>query len=266
MELRDFFIQHPRTALAFSGGTDSAYLLYAARAAGAQARPYFLNTPFQPAFELADARRLCGELGAELTVLEADVLACPEVAANPPDRCRHCKRILFTRLLERAAEDGLPTVIDGTNASDDAGDRPGMKVLRELGILSPLRLCGITKGEVRRRSRAAGLFTADKPSYACLATRIPAGIPLTAAALAGIEAAEGRVAALGFTDFRVRAFHGCARLQVCAEQMPRAVALGAELREALAPDFGAVLLDLSPRPGIAGEEREDQINRQSSME
>lgn len=256
MDLATFFARHPRTALAFSGGTDSAYLLCAARSAGAQVRPYFLKTPLQPAFELSDARRLCEELGAELTVLEADVLSCPEIAANPPDRCYHCKRLLFTRLRAQAEADGFPEIIDGTNASDDAGDRPGMRALRELGVLSPLRECGITKGEVRRRSRAAGLFTADKPSYACLATRIPVGTPLTAAALDLAERAEERVAALGFTGFRVRLFHGCARLQVPAEQLERALASREELTRALGEDFDAVLLDLTPRPSPQEEERE----------
>ncbi len=255
MDLQTFFAQHPRTALAFSGGTDSAYLLCAALASGAQVRPYFVRTRFQPAFELADARRLCAELGVKLTVLEADVLACREIAANSPDRCWHCKRLLFTRLCEQAAADGFPTVIDGTNASDDAGDRPGMRALRELGILSPLRECGITKGEVRRRSRQAGLFTADKPSYACLATRIPAGEPITAALLQKIEAAEERVSNLGFTGFRVRIFHSCARLQLTTGQMPLAVELREELQKALRPDFDGVLLDLAPRPDVREEER-----------
>ena len=256
MDLPTFFAQHPRAALAFSGGTDSAYLLRAALSAGAEVRPYFLQTPFQPAFERADARRLCESLGVPLTVVGADPLSCPEIAANPPDRCYHCKRLLFTRLCDAAAQDGFPLMIDGTNASDDAGDRPGMRALQELGVLSPLRLCGITKGEVRRRSREAGLFIADKPSYACLATRIPVGTPLTAAALRLAEAAEERVAALGFIGFRLRLFHGCARLQVTAEQMPLAVAQREALEEALRADFDGVLLDLIPRPGLREEERE----------
>ena len=89
MELKEFFRSCPRAALAFSGGTDSAYLLYAAREYGCNVRAYYVHTAFQPAFELADARRLAAELGAPLPVLEADILACPQVAANPPDRCYH---------------------------------------------------------------------------------------------------------------------------------------------------------------------------------
>lgn len=122
--LKDFFARHPRTALGFSGGTDSAYLLYAGTSLGADVRPYYIKTQFQPAFELEDARRLADELGVELTVIEADILADDAVAANPPDRCYHCKRALFTLLAERAASDGYSELIDGTNASDDPGDRP----------------------------------------------------------------------------------------------------------------------------------------------
>jgi len=247
MNLQEFFKQHPKVALAFSGGADSAYLLYAARKAGAQVRPCFLKTPFQPAFELADARRLAGELGVELTVLELDVLADETVAANPIDRCYHCKRRLFTALCRWAEGEGLPLVIDGTNASDDADDRPGMRAIRQLGVRSPLRECGITKAEVRRLSREAGLFTWDKPAYACLATRVPTGEAITAEKLARVEAAEAALFDLGFTDFRVRLLGGAARLQLPGAQMARALDMRETIRAALAPWFEAVLLDLRER-------------------
>ena len=139
MTLEEFFARHPRTALGLSGGTDSSYLLYAGLACGAEVRPYYIKTQFQPEFELEDARRLCSQLGAELCIIEADILSVPCVAENPEDRCFHCKRALFTLLRERAASDGYAEVIDGTNASDDPGDRPGTRALRELGVLSPLR-------------------------------------------------------------------------------------------------------------------------------
>ena len=247
MELTDFFRKHPHLALAFSGGTDSAYLLWAAKEAGADVRPYFIKTAFQPAFELEDARRLAAELSVPLRVVEADILSLDAVTANPPERCYHCKRALFTALCAAAAEDGYTAVIDGTNASDDAADRPGMRALQELGVLSPLRLCGITKEEVRRRSRAAGLFTAEKPAYACLATRIPTGEAITAETLRRVEGAETALSAMGFSDFRVRLFHGAARLQLPGEQLSRAAALCGQIREALSPYFAEVLLDLKER-------------------
>ena len=247
MTLEQFFQENPRCALGFSGGVDSAYLLYAGVKAGADIRPYFIKTAFQPAFELADARKLAAGLGAEVTVLELDALADPRVAANPADRCYFCKQNLFRTLKERAIADGYPVLLDGTNASDEAGDRPGMRALAELSVRSPLRECGLTKAEIRARSREAGLFTWDKPAYACLATRVPAGEAITAETLARVEGAEDALFRLGYTDFRVRVFHGAARLQLPQGQMERAVREAEAIQAALKPYFTPILLDLEGR-------------------
>ena len=247
MTLEQFFQENPRCALGFSGGVDSAYLLYAGVKAGADIRPYFIKTAFQPAFELADAKKLAAGLGAEVTVLELAALADPRVAANPADRCYFCKQNLFRTLKERAIADGYPVLLDGTNASDEAGDRPGMRALAELSVRSPLRECGLTKAEIRARSKEAGLFTWDKPAYACLATRVPAGEAITADLLARVEGAEDALFRLGYTDFRVRVFHSAARLQLPRGQMERAVREAEELRQALKPYFTPILLDLEGR-------------------
>lgn len=247
MTLNDFFRDHPAAALAFSGGVDSAYLLHAGLACGAHLRPYFVRSPFQPAFELEDARRLTRQLGTELRVVEADVLALPDVRNNPPDRCYHCKRAIFSAIHAAARADGLSLILDGTNASDDASDRPGMRALRELAVRSPLRECGLTKAEIRRLSHEAGLFTWDKPAYACLATRIPAGTPITPEALALTESAETALAAMGFSDFRVRTFHGCARIQVRPSQLPLALERRPEILETLGKQYDGVMLDLEVR-------------------
>lgn len=247
MTLEEFFGEHQRAAIAFSGGVDSAYLLWAARQCGADVRAYYVKTQFQPAFELADAQRLAREIGVPMTVLQQDALASEAVAQNPADRCYYCKQAIFTGILQAAAADGYTLVLDGTNASDDAGDRPGMRALRELRVRSPLRECGLSKDEIRARSRQAGLFTWNKPAYACLATRIPTGQRITAELLGKIERAEDFLFSLGFTDFRVRILSGCARLQLPAEQMSQAIEQrGAILRE-LDPLFGGVLLDLKER-------------------
>ena len=232
MTLEQFFQENPRCALGFSGGVDSAY---------------FIKTVFQPAFELADAQKLAAGLGAEVTVLELDALADPQVAANPADRCYFCKQNLFRTLKERAIADGYPVLLDGTNASDEAGDRPGMRALAELSVRSPLRECGLTKAEIRARSREAGLFTWDKPAYACLATRVPAGEAITADLLARVEGAEDALFRLGYTDFRVRVFHGAARLQLPRGQMERAVREAETIQAALKPYFTPILLDLEGR-------------------
>ena len=247
MTLEQFFQENPRCALGFSGGVDSAYLLYAGVKAGADIKPYFIKTAFQPAFELADAQKLAAGLGVEVTVLELDALADPRVAANPADRCYFCKQNLFRTLKDRAIADGYPVLLDGTNASDEAGDRPGMRALAELSVRSPLRECGLTKAEIRARSREAGLFTWDKPAYACLATRVPAGEAITADLLARVEGAEDALFRLGYTDFRVRVFHSAARLQLPRGQMERAVREAETIQAALKPYFTPILLDLEGR-------------------
>lgn len=248
MTLESFFQQHPKAALAFSGGVDSAYLLWAGRTWGEDVHPYYISTPFQPAWEREDAQRLADQLGVSLTVVELDVLSCPQVTANPANRCYHCKQALFSALRQRAQADGFSLLLDGTNASDDAADRPGMKALKELEVRSPLRECGITKAQVRALSREAGLFTWDKPAYACLATRIPTGTPITAQDLSRVEGGEDVLFALGFTNFRIRLRGDTALLQLPESQMARAIAQRQQLTRALAPYFSHINLDLHPRP------------------
>lgn len=247
MTLLAFFKENPKAALGFSGGVDSSYLLYAGVQAGADIQPYYIKTAFQPQFELDDAERLCAQLGIPLTVLELDVLKNEAVTANPPDRCYHCKTALFGALSAQALADGYTLLLDGTNASDDAGDRPGMRALKELHVCSPLRECGLTKAEIRRLSREAGLFTWDKPAYACLATRIPSGDAITAEKLLATERAEAFLFSLGLTDFRVRNYHGAARLQFPEAQLNAVLAHRAEILQELKKDYPAVLLDLEVR-------------------
>ncbi len=249
MTLPEFFQANPRAAVAFSGGTDSAYLLYAAARYARQVRAYCARSPFQPAFEWEDARRLAGELGVGLRAVELDVLALPEVAANPPERCYHCKRAVFSAISQAARADGFPLLIDGTNASDDAAGRPGMRALEELSVRSPLRECGLTKGEVRRLSKEAGLFTWDKPAYACLATRIPAGEEITREKLQKTEAAESLLFSLGFSDFRVRLLGGRAMIQLPEGQLPLLLERRGQVLDGLKGKYSAVLLDLEPRAG-----------------
>lgn len=247
MNLQDFFKRHPKIALAFSGGVDSAYLLYAAMHHGAQVRAYYVKSAFQPQFELADALRLAEELHADLRVLEADVLSIPQITENPADRCYHCKKQIFAEIVKAAKADGFSVLMDGTNASDDAGDRPGMRALRELSVRSPLRECGLTKDEIRRLSKEAGLFTWKKPAYACLATRIPTGECITKEKLWKTEQAEDYLFSLGLTDFRVRLLGGAARLQFPEQQFPKVLEKRARIIAELKKYYDAVLLDLEVR-------------------
>ena len=247
MELQTYFLQNPRAALAFSGGVDSSYLMYAARQYGCDLHAYFIKSSFQPQFELNDARRLTEELHVPLTVVQTDALQNAQVAANDGQRCYYCKTTLFTQLRELARKDGYTLLLDGTNASDSFDGRPGMKALQELGVRSPLRECGLTKTEIRRLSREAGLFTHDKPSYACLATRIPTGTQITESLLQKVEQSEDILFAMGFTDFRVRFFHNAAKIQLPESQFALALGKRQELTKALSPYFDEVLLDLTPR-------------------
>ncbi|MCI9157135.1 MAG: ATP-dependent sacrificial sulfur transferase LarE [Lawsonibacter sp.] len=250
MTLEQFFKEHPRAALAFSGGVDSAYLLWAGLQAGAEVWPYFVKTPFQPRFELEDAYRLCEQLEADLIVLDYDILDHETVVSNPPDRCYHCKRWMFSKLKRYAASEGFSLLLDGTNASDDGGDRPGMRALEELEVRSPLRECGLTKEMIRERSRQAGLFTWDKPSYACLATRIPTGQAITRSDLERVERGEGLLSGMGFRDFRLRLTAGGAKLQVLEAQLPLVLERRAGILSALKADFPQITLDLRPRVPI----------------
>lgn len=247
MDLSTFFHENPKAALAFSGGVDSAYLLYAAIREGASVRAYYVKSAFQPRFELEDAFRMAKYLNADMKVIEADVLSDPVIRSNPAVRCYYCKKMIFSKIAEAAREDGFETLIDGTNASDDAGDRPGMQALKELAVRSPLRECGLTKTKIRQLSKEAGLFTWDKPAYACLATRIPAGEEITAEKLEKTEAAENILFSLGFSDFRIRMAGDCAKIQMPETQLGRVIEKRRQIVKELKPYYRSVTLDLEVR-------------------
>jgi uncharacterized protein len=137
-----------------------------------------------------------------------------EVAANPKDRCYHCKKIEFGNMLEAARSQGIAAVLDGSNM-DDLGDyRPGLKALEELRIVSPLREAGMTKADIRELSRRFGLPTWNKPAFACLASRIPYGESISKEKLARVERAENTLASYGLRQFRVRSHGNIARIEV----------------------------------------------------
>lgn len=247
MDLKAFFQECPEVAVAFSGGVDSAYLLYAANQYGRRVKAYYVRTAFQPQFELDDAKLLARELGAQMEILAVDVLCDGAITANPADRCYHCKKKLFSAILAAAEKDGFTVLLDGTNASDEASDRPGMRALTELSVRSPLRECGLTKAQIRKLSKEAGLFTHDKPAYACLATRIPTGEPITKEKLHRTEHAEGYLSQLGFQDFRVRSQGDAAKLQLKEEDYPLLMEQREEIVKELKQHYSHVLLDLEVR-------------------
>ena len=243
MTIQEFFGENPKCAIAFSGGVDSSYLLYAAQQCRADVRAYYVKSAFQPEFELEDAKKLASQLHADMKIIPVDVLSDETVRSNPKNRCYFCKQVIFSTILKEAAKDGYTVILDGTNASDDAGDRPGMKALQEMKVLSPLRLCGLTKSEIRRLSKEAGLFTWDKPAYACLATRVRTGESITNERLAAIEESEDYLFSRGYTDFRVRTEGKAALLQFPAEQLERAKAEEAEIAGRLRVFFESIHID-----------------------
>ena len=247
MNLSQFWKENPKAAIAFSGGVDSAYLLYSATQSGAKVKAYYAKTAFQPAFELEDAKKLANQLGAEMEILSIDVLSVPHVAENPKNRCYYCKTAIFSAISAAAKADGFDLLLDGTNASDEASDRPGMQALKELSVRSPLRECGLTKKEIRRLSKEAGLFTYDKPAYACLATRIPTGDTITPEKLSRTEEAEGYLHSLGLRDFRVRTLGDSARIQVTESDLETVLKNREAIVSHLKALYSGVMLDLEVR-------------------
>lgn len=251
MELKDFFSQNPKVAVAFSGGVDSAFLLYAAKKYAKEVRSYYVRSQFQPRFEYEDAVRFANEIGVSLSVIDVNVLSDSKVCTNPPDRCYFCKKVIFSSIIKRASEDGFSVLLDGTNASDSVSDRPGMRALEELRVLSPLRECGLTKKEIRERSRLAGLFTWNKASYACLATRIPTDCAINKERLECTERAEEFLRQIGFSNFRVRMIVAqekqIAKIQVQKNQIQLLVENREKILGKFKEDYDSVLFDLETR-------------------
>lgn len=208
-------------AVAFSGGVDSTYLLHEAVKAGKEkVTALIMKTPSVPERELDEAVAFCKSRGISFFVLPADPFSAAGFRENGRDRCYICKHFLFSALLEKAKEEGIPFVADGTNADDRKEFRPGLRALKELDIRSPLAEAGLTKKEIRELSEKEGLPTWNKPSFSCLATRFPYGEELTVEKLRRTEAAENLLADLGFTQRRVRVHGDLARIEVLPAEIP----------------------------------------------
>jgi uncharacterized protein len=208
--------------VACSGGVDSALLVKVAHEVlGDRLLAVTAVGPIFPAREAAEAKALAVALGVRHLQVEVDMLAVEGFAGNPPERCYLCKRVLYGRLLEIARAEGLDRVADGAHADDPGQHRPGLKAARELGVVSPLIEAGLTKAEVRMLSKRLGLPTAELPSSACLASRVPYGEAITPAKLRMIDEAEQFVKGLGFAQVRVRHHGDVARIEVAADEIER---------------------------------------------
>lgn len=248
LRLAEFLNRTGRLAIAFSGGCDSTLLAgFAARELGAErVLLVHVNTPLTFRREDDSAREFADRYGLAYLELKIDALNDPEVVRNDKWRCYHCKKRIFTEVLAAAAERGFHLLADGANTDDKNDWRPGARAADELGVLHPFTVCGIGKRRIRLLSRRMGLPTWNMPAAACLASRIPTGIALTAEELHRCGEAEDALAALGFPGTRVRALaDGTASLEFRGGVfLAYAFRREKRIREALAPfGFRAVTID-----------------------
>jgi pyridinium-3,5-biscarboxylic acid mononucleotide sulfurtransferase len=234
--------------IAFSGGADSAYLAYIAnKELGKRALAATGDSASYPTFQRELADQLTKQFGLTHEMILTDEFNDLNYTSNPPNRCYYCKSELYSRLVQLAVERGFAVVCDGTNA-DDVGDyRPGREAAKEMGVVSPLLECGLTKSDIRELSRRAGLPTWNEPASACLSSRVPYGQVVTIQKLSMIDTAEMALKQLGFRHVRVRHHGDVARIEIAEQEMPRALdpAMARRMSAALkALGFKYVALDL----------------------
>lgn len=207
--------------LAFSGGVDSTLLLKIAcdmaKESGATIYAVTMKTKLHPMGEIEEAKKICEEMKAEHVVLVVDELKEAGIMENPADRCYLCKKFLFTRIKKLATELRVSRILEGTNEDDLHVYRPGIRALRELGIISPLAEAGFTKEEVRKLAALYGLKTASKPSVPCLATRFPYGTKLTYQDMERVDKGEAYLKTFGLHNVRIRVHGTTARIEVDEE-------------------------------------------------
>ena len=235
-----------RVAVAFSGGVDSTFLLKVAHdVLGDDCIALTVSSDVFPKREHSEAVAFCRAEGIKQAMVEVDVLSVEGFADNPPNRCYLCKRALFGQIIKAAETEGASVVCEGSNLDDLDDYRPGLQAISELGIASPLRVCGLSKAEIRKLSDELGLPTFNKPSFACLASRFPYGQKITSAGLLMVEQAEDFLRDAGFRQVRVRIHRDVARIEV----EPDSLAAALEMRESIASTlksigFTYVALDL----------------------
>jgi len=213
-----------RVIVAYSGGTDSAYLAWAAhRVLGENAVAITADSASIPESHKRDAEAFARECGIRHEYIETHEFENPDYVKNDPNRCFHCKDELFTCLDSIAGERGIEHIVYGVNV-DDLGDyRPGQRAAKLHQVQAPLVDAGLTKAEIRELSRLADLSTWDRPASACLSSRVPYGTPVTPQTVKTVERGEEEIRALGFRQFRVR-FHGeLVRIEIAKDELPSAL-------------------------------------------
>ncbi|THE62785.1 ATP-dependent sacrificial sulfur transferase LarE [Salinadaptatus halalkaliphilus] len=222
---REALTAYDGVLVAFSGGVDSSVVAALADdALGGDAIACTARSETLPEAELEDAKRVADEIGIRHEIVSFSELESDAFVENDDDRCYHCRTMRLGEMLETAREFGVETVCDGTNADDPgAGHRPGLQAVEELEVHSPLLAHDITKDEVREIAGQYDLSVADKPSMACLSSRIPTGIEVTEDRLTRVERAEALLRQWGFDQFRVRDHDGLARIEVAPDELERAL-------------------------------------------
>lgn len=211
-----------KAAVAFSGGVDSTFLLYAAHEAlGDEVLALTVQCDWVPVRENAEAEEFCRAHGIRQLICRIQPDEVEGFCDNPPDRCYLCKKVLFSRMRKMAEAEGIDWVLDGSNMDDLSDYRPGIRALREMGIVSILQDAGLTKEEIRILSKEHGLSTWKKPSFACLASRFVYGERITKEKLDMVDRAEQKLMDLGFHQFRVRIHENLARIELLNEELER---------------------------------------------
>lgn len=248
-QLKDRIASEGKAAVAFSGGVDSVFLLYAAREAlGEKVLALTVSLHAVPKRELSEAKEFCRVHGIRHRIECVDEFSIEGFADNPPDRCYLCKRTLFTNMKKLAEKEGYPVLMEGSNVDDQGDYRPGLRALKELQVQSPLKDAGFTKAEIREMSRRLGLAAWEKPSMACLASRFAYGERITPKKMDMVEQAEEYLTELGFVQRRVRMHGNLARLEILPADMERMMEDGVcqHVQEKLsALGFAYVTLDLN---------------------
>ncbi|MGC2289209.1 MAG: ATP-dependent sacrificial sulfur transferase LarE [Thermoplasmata archaeon] len=234
--------------VALSGGVDSSVVaLLAHRALGAKVVTVTLSGPAVSSGELASATEVARTIGVRHVVLMSDPLSQPRYSENPTNRCYFCRDHEGDLLRAWGQENGVDVFLDGIHLDDLGEDRPGLQAMNEHGFQHPLAEASWTKSDVRAFARSAGLPTWDRPSNACLASRITHGQPITAPLLARVAQAEGWLTARGFRRVRVRVSGDHARVEVAPDEVPRLLAeeYARPLREALT-NLGFASVEIDP--------------------